>query len=220
MDKKLDLSKIVQHNFASREYMREVYPKKQIVLHHTVSGDSVGGDINWWLKDGQRVGTCILISRDGIIHQVFSSKYWAYHLGENGKDHKKLGLPYQRNDMKSIGIEIDSWGGLTFDSSLNVWRSSTGSRLETKDVIVYPEKFRGYYGFERYTPEQIESVRQLLVFWGELYDIPLDYHADMWDISKLALNGWSGVFAHTSYRSDKSDVHPQPELIKMLKGLM
>jgi len=218
--KKLDLSKIVQHNFVAREYMKEVYPKKQIVLHHTVSGDSVGGDINWWLKDGKRVGTCILIARDGTIHQVFSSKYWAYHLGENGRDHSKVGVPYQRNDMKSIGIEIDSWGGLTLDTSTNKWKSYTGYTIDTKDVIIYDDKFRGYYGFEKYTDAQIESVRQLLVFWGEMYDIPLNYHADMWDISKLALSGWSGVFTHTSYRSDKSDAHPQPELIEMLKRLI
>jgi hypothetical protein len=122
--------------------------------------------------------------------------------------------------MKSIGIEIDSWGGLTLDTSTNKWKSYTGYTIDTKDVIIYDDKFRGYYGFEKYTDAQIESVRQLLVFWGEMYDIPLDYHADMWDISKLALSGWSGVFTHTSYRSDKSDAHPQPELIEMLKRLI
>lgn len=219
MSEKLDLSKIVQHNFDAREYMKEVYPKKQITLHHTASGDGVGGDVNWWLVDKKRICTCVLIARDGTIHQVFSSKYWAYHLGETGRDHKKVGLPYQRNDMKSIGIEIDSWGGLKFDSKTNQWKSYTGTLVATEDVIVYEDKFRGYSGFEKYTPEQIESVRQLLVFWNELYDIPLDYEPSMWDISKRALSGWSGVFTHTAHRSDKSDCHPQPELIEMLKNL-
>ena len=219
VDTKLDLSKIVQHKFSEREYFKEVYPKKQIVLHHTVSGNSVNGDINWWLKDGKRIGTCVLIARDGTIHQVFSSKYWAYHLGENGKDHQKVGLPYQRNDMKSIGIEIDSWGGLKFDTSINEWRSSTGTIVPKDRVEVYDKKFRGYSGFEKYTPEQIESVRQLLVYWGKVYDIPLDYNDCMWNISKKALSGWSGIFSHVSFRSDKSDAHRQPELIEMLKSL-
>ena len=218
--KELDISKIVQHDFTEREYMKDVYPKKQIVLHHTVSGEGVGGDVNWWLKDGSRVGTCILIARDGTIHQVFSSKYWAYHLGENGKDHTKMGVPYQRNDMKSIGIEIDSWGGLTYYPEFDRWQSYTGTIVPTEDVEVYEDKFRGYFGFEKYTPEQIESVRQLLVYWSDHYDIPLDYHSDMWDLSVNALSGRSGVYTHTSYRSDKSDCHPQAELIEMLKVLI
>jgi hypothetical protein len=41
----------------------------------------------------------------------------------------------------------------------------------------------------------------------------------MFDVSKEALSGESGIWSHTSFRSDKSDIHPQGELIKMLKSL-
>ena len=215
--KELDLSKIVQHNFSSKEFVKELHEKKQVVLHHTVSGDKVNGDINWWLKDKKRIGTCILIERDGTIHQVFSSKYWAYHLGENGKDHVRMGLPYRRNDMNSIGIEIDSWGGLK--KKEGKWYSSAGTLVPDERVQEYPEGFRGFYAFEKYTEKQIESVRQLLVFWNKTYGIPLDYNEDMWDLCYDALAGKSGVYTHVSYRSDKSDCHPQPELIQMLKLL-
>lgn len=214
---RLDLSKIVQHDFTSREYNKAVYDKKQIVLHHTASGNGVNGDINWWLKDKKRIGTCILIARDGTIHQVFSSKYWAYHLGENGKDHVSLGLRYRRNDMESIGIEIDSWGGLKKKGG--DWVSYTGKVVPKENVQEYHDGFRGYKAFEKYTPEQIESVRQLLVFWNERYNIPLSYDEHIWDINRAALSGKPGVYTHVSYRSDKSDCHPQPELIEMLKTL-
>lgn len=230
--KKLNLNDIVQHNFSSKEYVEAIFPKRQIVLHHTVSGDSVNGDITWWLKDKKRVGTCILIAHTGTIHQVFSSKFWAYHLGENGKDHIHMGLKYQRNDMNSIGIEIDSWGGLCKHVITGEWHPAkwdkVAKRMVANDrvkaipkdqVQEYPEKYRGFFGFEKYTTEQIESLRQLLVYWGEVYDIPLTYDDTMWDLSKNALSGKAGVYSHTSYRSDKSDVHPQPELIEMLKSL-
>ncbi len=62
-------------------------------------------------------------------------------------------------------------------------------------------------------------MRQLLVYWGERYEIPLTYNEDMWDVSDRALAGQDGVWSHTSYRSDKSDIHPQPEMIAMLKAL-
>ena len=38
----------------------------------------------------------------------------------------------------------------------------------------------------------------------------------MWDISENALSGQPGIFTHTSVRSDKTDCHPQPELVRML----
>jgi hypothetical protein len=41
----------------------------------------------------------------------------------------------------------------------------------------------------------------------------------MWDLNDDALNGKNGIFTHVSYRADKSDMHPQPELVEMLKGL-
>jgi N-acetyl-anhydromuramyl-L-alanine amidase AmpD len=213
----LDLNKIVQHKFSDKEYVKEVHEKKQIVLHHTVSGDKVTGDINWWLKDRIRVGTCVLIERDGTIHQVFSSKYWAYHLGENGKDHVKMALPYKRNDKNSIGIEIDSWGGLKKKDGK--WYSSANTVIPDNKVQEYPEGYRGFYAFEKYTDKQIAAVKDLLVYWNKIYGIPLEYNEDMWDLSYDALAGKSGVYSHTSYRSDKSDCHPQPELIKMLKSL-
>jgi hypothetical protein len=62
-------------------------------------------------------------------------------------------------------------------------------------------------------------VRKLLIFWNERYGIPLDYNQDMWALSSKALSGQDGVWTHVSFREDKSDCHPQPELIEMLKSL-
>ena len=88
------------------------------------------------------------------------------------------------------------------------------------NVQEYSDGFKDYYGYEKYTDAQIESVRQLLVYWNEKYGIPLEYHEDMFDLSQNALNGDAGVWSHVSYRADKSDCHPQKELIDMLKSLV
>jgi hypothetical protein len=128
----------------------------------------------------------------------------------------------------TIGIEIDAWGGLVrtnrqwypakWDKELKKFVANTRV-APIQNVQVYDQGFRGFYGFEKYTDAQIEAVRQLLVFWSERYKIPLDYKEDMWDISDKALAGEDGVWTHVSYRKDKSDCHPQPELIKMLKSM-
>ena len=60
-----------------------------------------------------------------------------------------------------------------------------------------------------------ELVRELCA----RHDIPTAYNPDMWELSKRALTGTPGIFAHCSYRTDKSDIHPQPEMLTMLKSL-
>lgn len=216
---KLNLKEIKQRKFPSSKYFRNEHPKKQIVLHHTVSGNGVMGDITHWLKSKFRMGTCVIIERDGTINQVFSSKFWAYHLGIKSSVFKKHGVSYKRLDKTSIGIEIDSYGGLKWSHDRNRWETVYGNPVDSKNVVEYPKGYRGYYGFEKYTSDQIESVRKLLVFWKETYNIPLTYRSSMWDVDKKALLGNSGVWSHTSFRSDKSDCHPQKELIEMLKSL-
>lgn len=218
---KLDLSKIIQVDFPDDQYYRYQTSKNQIVLHHTVSGQGVSGDINWWRKTAAHIATAIIIDHNGDIYQCFSTKYWGHHLGIKRYNNVEL-------NKKSIGIEIDSWGGLVrhnrqwypakWDSKLKRMVANTNIAA-VKNVQTYSKPFRGFYGFEKYTDEQIESVRKLLVYWNERYGIPLKYHDNMWDVNNEALNGKSGVWTHVSYRPDKSDCHPQPELIEMLKSL-
>ena len=219
--KKLNLQEIITVDFPEDQYIREATDKKQIVIHHTVSGQGVNGDIAWWRSTADRVGTAIIVGWDGKIYQCFGSKYWAYHLGLKTANNKAL-------NMGSIGIEIDAWGGLVrtnrqwypakWDKDLKKFVADTRV-APIQNVQVYEQGFKGFYGFEKYTDAQIEAVRQLLVFWSERYKIPLDYKEDMWDISNKALVGETGVWTHVSFRTDKSDCHPQPELIKMLKSL-
>lgn len=218
---KLNLNDIIGVDFPDDQYIREQTDKKQIVIHHTVSGQGVNGDIAWWRSTADRVGTAIIVGWDGKIYQCFSSKYWAYHLGLKTANNKKL-------NEESIGIEIDAWGGLVrtnrqwypakWDKDLKKFVANT-SIAPIQNVQVYEEGFKGFYGFEKYTDAQIEAVRQLLVFWNDKYKIPLDYNEDMWGVSKKALGGQTGVWTHVSFRKDKSDCHPQPELIEMLKSL-
>ncbi len=218
---KLNLKEIVSVKLPEDQYIREAYKKNQIVIHHTVSGQGVNGDISWWRQTTDRVGTAIIVGWDGKIYQCFGSKYWAYHLGLHTSNNKAL-------NKGTIGIEIDAWGGLVrtnrqwypakWDKELKKFVANT-KVAPIQNVQVYEQGFRGFYGFEKYTDAQIEAVRQLLVFWNDRYDIPLDYKEDMWDISNRALAGEDGVWTHVSYRKDKSDCHPQPELINMLKSL-
>jgi N-acetyl-anhydromuramyl-L-alanine amidase AmpD len=208
--KPIDLNKIKTIAFPEDQYKKEMNTKTQIVLHHTVSGDGVNGDISTWEGTPERIATCIIIDRQGIPWQLFSSKYWAYHLGAGNED----------LDKHSIGIEIDCWGWVK-PTSNGTYKTYYGNEVELEDVEYYEDGFRGYKFYEKYTDAQIQTIGELILYWNKVYGIPLKYNEDMWNLSRNALNGKPGIWSHVSYRkySEKTDAHPQKNLVEMLKSL-
>lgn len=193
------------------KYYKEEYKKSQIVLHHTVSGPGIRGDLNTWMKYKSNIATCLIIERDGTINQLFSSKYWGYHLG--------CGKPSL--DQGSIAIELDSWGQLhekdgklltVYDSEVDV------------PIVHYPQGFRGEQIYEAYSYDQLRSLGEVLLLWHKNYNIPLTYRENFYDLNNDALNGEPGVWSHTSFRpwpskNNKWDIHPDPNLLSMLRTI-
>ena len=240
--KPINVSLIEPIDFPTNKYYPIEYNKSIVVLHHTVSGPGIRGDVEHWLSLADRIATCIIIDDKGIANQCFSSKYWAHHLGVKSTFLKAEGFAdwTTRNvelNRASIAIEIDNWGGLILgdgsakqfglkeDKTPNMIKTVTGKyyaaygNAVTCQVQEYAQPFRGYKYFEKYSEAQIQTVGELLLLWNIKYGIPLDYHEDMWDISKKGLSGAPGIWTHDTFRTDKSDCHPQPELIEMLKTL-
>lgn len=229
--KPIDLTKIKLYPFPENKYFHDEYEKTQIVLHHTVSGDGVDGDISTWVNGKYNVGVAIVIDRLGVPWQLFGSKCWAYHLGTG--DHSL--------DKHSIAIEIDNWGGLILGdgTSKQFGKNEDGTprmiytvpgkyyayygnavNVPTSKIQEYSEGYRGYNYFEKYTLEQIRTVGELILLWTSKYSIPRYYNSTMFNFTQEAVNGKPGVWTHTSYRKDKSDMHPQPEMIEMLKTIL
>lgn len=206
----LDLSKIIQVNLPESQYFKEETAKKQICLHHTVSGPDGRRVFEGWASTPERIATALVVSADGTIFQGFNSKYWAHHLGLKASNNTAL-------NKLSIGIEVCNWGALTFTNGK--YMSAFNREVPAAEVIDYGKDWRGARYFHRYTAAQLESTRQLVVFLCNRYSIPLDYNEDIFDINQRALKGEPGIFTHVSYRTDKSDMQPQPELKAMLAGL-
>ena len=205
--KPIDLNKIVIVDFPEDQYIKEEVEKKQIVGHHTV-GATAKSSINTWLANPDRVGTCIVIERDGTPYQIFSSKYWAYHL--------KCGNP--ELDKHSIGVELANWGWLTL---INGKFYNYYNDIVKCEVQYYEIPYGDHRYYEKYSDAQINTYGELLLLWNQKYNIPLTYNTDMWEVNERALSGTPGVWTHVSFRpkSQKTDLHPQPELITMLKTL-
>lgn len=223
----LDISKIKQVPMKESQFIKEVTEKKQIVLHHTAGNSSGVGTIKMWNADDRgRIATCVTISGkgqskdtyDGEICQAFSSKYWGYHLGLKPDVFRAKGVPYKALDKHAIGIEICSWGPL--DKVNGKFYNYVDREVPADQVTELNTPYKGYKFYHRYTDAQIESVKNLLMYWQNTYGIDLTYREeDMWTVSTRALKGEGGVYTHNSYRKDKSDIHPCPRMIAMLKSL-
>ena len=180
----------------------------------------------WNADDRGRIATCVTISGkgqskdtyDGEICQAFSSKYWGYHLGLKPDVFRAKGVPYKALDKHAIGIEICSWGPL--DKVNGKFYNYVDREVPADQVTELNTPYKGYKFYHRYTDAQIESVKNLLMYWQNTYGIDLTYREeDMWTVSTRALKGEGGVYTHNSYRKDKSDIHPCPRMIAMLKSL-
>ena len=210
--------KLIQKNLSKNQYHNDIQPKRIVVLHHT-AGSSALSSINWWEQTAERVATSVVVDRDGTIYQAFPFDRWASHLGIKQTVFNKFGVPNinTRLDQISIGIEIANWGELTKKG--DKFYTYTNSEIDKKNVQEYPQGFRGSKYYEKYTPEQIESVKELLILFNQQFGIKLDYYPSMWETNSEALRGFWGIWTHVSFRPDKNDCHPQPDMISMLKSL-
>jgi N-acetyl-anhydromuramyl-L-alanine amidase AmpD len=216
---------IKQIDFPKGQYLQEEHPKKQIYLHHTAGNPDGEGTFRYWATNNERVATCVTITGkikdkpelDGLIVQGFPSKHWAYHLGIPTEVFAVNKIPYQRLDKISIGIEVCNWGPLKKEG--NKFYNYVGREVPADEVCTLAKPYKNYLHWHNYTDQQIESIKDLLLYWKQKYNIPITYNEDIWAVTPRALRGEAGVFTHNSVRKDKADVYPHPKLIEMLKSL-
>ena len=123
--------------------------------------------IKQWNTKSERIGTAFVIDREEIIHQAFSSAFWAHHLG-----------PVEINktilNNQSIGIELCSWGLLTKKN--DKYYNAYSQEIPSEEVIIYQKLFRGSFYYQKYTDKQLDSLRNLVVYLFDAYGIPKTYN--------------------------------------------
>jgi len=215
--KKLDIQAIKQVRLKDNQYFAESSPKTQIYLHHTAGNGNAEGVSRYWNGNDSRIATAFIIGENGTIVQCFSSKHWAWHLGIDQEDFARNGAKYSNLNKLSVGIEVCNWGYLKKKG--DKYYNYAGGVVNPSYVTELETPYKGYKYWYKYSDAQIESLRQLVEYLCETYDIPKDYRSEIWSIDKEAFKGAKGIFTHNSVRKDKSDMYPDPRVIKMLQNL-
>lgn len=221
---------ILQHikleDFPDDQYVKEESAKNTIYLHHTAGSANPFGVVQWWESSVEKVATHFIIGgkapagagwEDGDIIQCYSTKYWGWHLGLASAHIPPGSVGNTTLNKQAVAIELCNWGALV-KSADGSYLQCQGGKVPEEEVIAL--HYRGHEYYHAYTDAQIENLRQLLVYLGAKWSIPLDYKGDeMFEIDNRAFKGEPGIWTHTSVRTDKQDCSPQPKLIAMLQGL-
>ena len=201
--------------------------KRQIVIHHTAgSTKSPSRTIAGWSKRTDHVATHYITNNLGDKEQLFADEAWANHLGVKGSQFRQFGVAYQNLNKTSLGIEMQAFGGLKKKDGK--YFTYVNSEIDASRVAVpvdkngNPTTYKGYSYYEKYNAANIQSVKEIVQGWMSKYGIPFVYDYDvLFPASpvKVAFEGTPGVYTHNSFRSGKSDVFPQKELIDMFKSI-
>lgn len=213
-----------QINFPGNQYVQYKTKKKTFILHYSSGWDNARGMFNGWAKDKLgRVCTAYGIEDSGKIYRGFdASDNYGFAIHINSSDnHLPKNLQQYRTvkhdiflNSQAVQVEVCNWGWLREKN--NKLYSWTGKEVPGEKTIFYPDGYRGMHFFERITEAEIKALQTLIMYHAIKDDLRLTYNHDMWDISERAIRGAEGIWSHTSYRTDKLDIHPQLELVSML----
>ena len=203
--------KIVNKFLPTNCYTAVNTTKKRICLHHTVSSPlSIEGDIATFASQ-RNVSTHYIIGGDGTVYKCIPENYWAHHLGTKYANNAQL-------NQETIGIEIDAWGPLTLANGR--YLTAYGREMDKALPVERLDKsFRGYIYFQEYSQAQIDALYLLILKLSAEEKIPIAGLNQTLNFELLVDVSKPGLYSHTNFRADKSDVYPAKRLITMLKML-
>ena len=200
-------------------YIQEKHPKNQIVLHYTAG--YLKGDVAALSRPNHRVSVPFIIARNGTILNMWSSAFWAYHLGSGAVGGNTNG------SKRTIAIEISNIGFLKRigDNLVTVY-NDTDVYCHIDDTNFYTRletPFRGEQYFATYTSKQYTSLAILLKYLTAEYNIPTSFLPEekrFGVVGKEEIVNFKGVTSHINYRSSgKWDIGPGFDWKQVIQAL-
>lgn len=217
---------INEYHLPKTEYINGNYKNDYIILHHTAGGANPISVIDYWGKEsigkvavefvvgGQN---CVTGNKkyDGNIVRSFPEGCQAYHIGKSGSSYM---------NTHSVGIEMCNFG------YIKNGKTYTGAKVHPDQIITLNSPYKGYINWHKYSDEQINAVKELLIYISNRDNIDLHEGLYKWikeegaikafDFHMDAYNGnVKGLLTHTNIRKDKFDCCPQPNLVDMIMSL-
>lgn len=217
---------IDEYHLPKGEYINGNYKNDYIILHHTAGGANPRSVVDYWGKDSLgKIATEFVVGGqncntgntkyDGQIVRAFPEGCQAYHIGSSGSSYM---------NTHSVGIEMCNFG------YVDNGKIYTGATISPEQTISLKTPHKGYLKWHRYSDEQINAVRNLLLYIANRDNIDLHEGLYKWIKTEGVANAFEfhieayrgntkGLLTHTNIRKDKFDCSPQPNLVDMIMSL-
>jgi N-acetylmuramoyl-L-alanine amidase len=198
-------------------FYKETPAKKRIVVHFTAG--YLKGDLAALTKKDNHVSTPFVIARDGTIYQLFSSKYWSYHLGKGAQGGN------QEMSSSGIAIELSNVAYLRPKGSdlVDPYGAPYCTLADRDAYVALPKPYRGYSNFATFPDAQYKSLVTLLRYLTKTYDIPPTFldESKRYDVFPNVAS-FRGITTHVNYQPQsygKWDFGPAFDWTRVISAL-
>lgn len=195
-------------------YYPDGQTKEAIVLHFTVG--FLPGDLATLVEQDSHMSVPFVVGRNGVAYQLFSSKYWSYHLGRGALGGNTYG------SKRTIAIELSNIGPLARvgNELQSVYKQKYCSISEKQFYVELEEPYREYKYFATFTDKQYTCLKSLIAYLCNRYGIPNKFMDEdkRYDLfaSEDEAKIFKGICSHVNYRGyGKVDIGPAFEWDKI-----
>ncbi len=226
----------IDYPLSGSAYYQQPHPKDSIFLRDSSGHYRPDWLIEYWGRDRKnstnkiRSSSAFVIGGispdgkdkkyDGIVYRAFDESMWSHHLFIKAKNNTFL-------NQKSIGIDICNYGPLIKTEDGDFYTSSH-VKINKNQVTELESPFRGSKYFHSYSKSQIESLKGLLKYLSEKYEIDLKRGLQKeilkfgdfggFELSENALLGGQGIWSHSNVRIDRLSCPPHPDLLEAIQS--
>jgi len=198
-------------------FYKDTPAKERIVVHFTAG--YLKGDMAALTRKDNHVSTPFVVARDGSIYQLFSSKYWSYHLGKGAaggnEPMSKSGVAIEMSNVAYLreknGMLVDPYG------------QPYCSPADKDAYTTLAKPYRGYTKFATFTDAQYKSVINLLRYLTATYKIPAAFlpEGQRYDVYADVAR-FKGITTHVNYQPEsygKWDLGPAFDWTRVMAAL-
>jgi N-acetyl-anhydromuramyl-L-alanine amidase AmpD len=215
-----DTLDVVQCKLANGDesfFYKEETPKQRIVVHFTAG--YLKGDIAALTKKDNHVSVPFVIARDGTIYQLFSSKYWSYHLGKGAQGGNK------EMSSSAVAIELSNVAYLTpkGDQLMDPYGNGYCAAADKDAYTQLTTPYRKYSRYATFPEAQYQSLIKLIRYLSATYKIPAAFLPEPQRYDVYAnVASFKGITTHVNYQPEsygKWDIGPAFDWAKVIAGV-
>lgn len=185
-------------------FYKEKYDKTQIIVGHTYRKDMLhyGSWVNRLNGNYKKTAT-FTIDKEGKTYQHYDPIYYSTFIDKD-------------QDKASISIVLENVGWYKKDVMIDRYVDWLGHNYKKDPNEVMMKKWRNHLYWDKYTKEQMDSLKSLIIKLCEEYNIPKDFIGN--NVYDENVDLFKGITFRSNYYQEVTDVNPtfDMELLKKL----